>query len=209
MSFSDHKITQFTHRISELADQPNMPADELKARFDACPEQLRVSLNAVCDEAAALDTRVGNILTQTFEGTIDKNMLSPELAAELDAKSVETSVTERLEAETAARESADSELSTRLTSQISSVNASINTRARVAAGSYTGDTTLPRTIYMPFSPKVVIVAPQGGGYMRMVLQGDTCYHGGGDVMRLSGSTLTLLDDAVNDNSAKHFWLALA
>ena len=47
MSFSDHKITQFTHRISELADQPNMPADELKARFDSSPEELRQSVNGI------------------------------------------------------------------------------------------------------------------------------------------------------------------
>ena len=33
MSFSDHKITQFTHKIADLPDQPNMPADELKKRM--------------------------------------------------------------------------------------------------------------------------------------------------------------------------------
>ena len=42
MSFSDHKITAFTHRIADLPDQPNLPADELKARFDSSPEELRV-----------------------------------------------------------------------------------------------------------------------------------------------------------------------
>lgn len=61
-----------------------MPPDEIKVRFDVCPEQLRVSLNAVCDEAAALAPHIDGILTQTFEGTIDKSMLLPELAAEID-----------------------------------------------------------------------------------------------------------------------------
>ena len=42
MSFTDHKITQFVHRIVDLPDQgPNLPADELKARFDSSPEELR------------------------------------------------------------------------------------------------------------------------------------------------------------------------
>ena len=72
MSFSDHKITQFTHRISELADQPNLPADELKARFDSSPEELRQGLNAVCDDAQTLSNKVDNIITQTFEGVVDK-----------------------------------------------------------------------------------------------------------------------------------------
>ena len=207
MAFTDHKITAFPHKTSDLADQPNLPPDELKARFDACPEELRQAVNAICDDAARLDTRVSGIVAETFGDAIPKSMLSDELAAQIDAAAVETSVAERLADEAAARQSADTSLSNQLSSQISSVNAAINTRARVAAGSYTGNTTLPRTLSMPFSPTAMIVAPQGGGYMRMVLQGDTCYHGGGDVMRLSGSTLTLLDDAVNDNGAKHFWLA--
>ena len=34
MSFSDHKITAFQHKITDLPDQPSLPANELKARFD-------------------------------------------------------------------------------------------------------------------------------------------------------------------------------
>ena len=71
MSFSDHKITQFTHRISELADQPSLPADELKARFDSSPEELRVAHNAVCDDADRLEARVEGIVAETFGDAID------------------------------------------------------------------------------------------------------------------------------------------
>ena len=95
MSFSDHKITQFTHRISELADQPNLPADELKARFDSSPEELRESVNGICDDAARLEARVEGIVVETFGDTIDKSMLSTELAAELDAKAEEAEVLKR------------------------------------------------------------------------------------------------------------------
>ena len=46
MSFSDHKIQTFTHKISDLPDQPNMQPEELKAHFDSSPEELRQALNA-------------------------------------------------------------------------------------------------------------------------------------------------------------------
>ena len=84
MSFTDHKITQFQHRIADLPDEPQIPAADLKSRFDACPEELRQSLNAVCDDAARLEARVEGIVVDTFGDTIDKEMLSDELAAELD-----------------------------------------------------------------------------------------------------------------------------
>ena len=81
MSFTDHKITQFAHRVADLPDEPQIPAAELKSRFDACPEELRQSLNAVCDDAARLEARVEGIIVDTFGDTIDKEMLSDELAA--------------------------------------------------------------------------------------------------------------------------------
>ena len=85
MSFSDHKITAFTHRIADLPDQPNLPADELKARFDSSPEELRAAHNAVCDDADRLEARVAGIVAATFGDSIDKSMLSDELQDELDA----------------------------------------------------------------------------------------------------------------------------
>ena len=90
MSFSDHKITQFTHKIADLPDQSNMPADELKTRFDSSPEELRQSVNGICDDADRLEERVSGIIAETFGDTIDKSMLSTELAAELDAKVVKS-----------------------------------------------------------------------------------------------------------------------
>ena len=64
MSFTDYKITQFTHKIADLPDQPNLPADELKARFDSSPEELRQSVNAICDEGDTLAARVDQHGTQ-------------------------------------------------------------------------------------------------------------------------------------------------
>ena len=157
MSFSDHKITQFTHRISELADQPNMPADELKARFDSSPEELRQSVNGICDDAAELKGRVDSIITQTFEGTIDKSMLSTELAAELDAKAVESSVASRITAEQTARENADTSLNTRVTT----LETEMPQKCEVYIGTYTGNGAASQLITLGYKPALVLVLESG------------------------------------------------
>ena len=87
MAFSDHKIAAFAHKITDLPDQPNLPADELKARFDSSPEELRQAHNALCDDADRLDDRVSGIIAETFGDTISKSMLSDELAASVAWKS--------------------------------------------------------------------------------------------------------------------------
>ncbi len=100
MSFSDHKITEFIHRVGDLPDQPTLSPQELKQRFDSSPEELRKAVNSICDEGERLSARVEGIVMDTFGDTIDREMLSHELAAELDGKAEQTA----LAAETAARE---------------------------------------------------------------------------------------------------------
>ena len=158
MSFTDHKITQFQHKIADLPDEPQIPADELKSRFDACPEELRVAHNAVCDDAARLEARVEGIVVDTFGDTIDKEMLSDELAAELDAKATQTA----LSAEAAARESADDALE----SSISSMQTSLAAKCEVYFGTYTGNGAATRDIDIGFTPQAVLLAEDSGA-MRM------------------------------------------
>ena len=160
MSFSDHKITAFTHKIADLPDQPNLPADELKARFDSSPEELRKSLNAVCDDADSLENRVDSIITQTFEGVVDKSMLAESLAAELDAKATQTA----LSAEQTAREDADSSLSSRLSAAESSITThtgQIAQKCQIYFGTYTGNGAASRTVSLGFRPKAVFVLSEG------------------------------------------------
>ena len=170
MSFSDHKITAFTHRIADLPDQPNLPADELKARFDSSPEQLRVSLNAVCDEADRLDGRVDGIIAGAFGDSIDKSMLSNELAAELDAKAEQTALTS--EAQT--RETAVSALDTR----VAALENAVPQKSEMYFGTYTGTGSYPRTLSIGFTPKAVIIGHKDGliadetaVYSTLMLQG--------------------------------------
>ena len=167
MSFTDHKITSFQHRIADLPDEPQLPAAELKSRFDACPEELRQSLNAVCDDAARLEARVEGIVVDTFGDTIDKEMLSDELAAELDAKATQTALAEvsaDVSAESTARASADAALDTRVTA----LETALPEKAEVYAGQYTGNGSASRSFNLGFQPRAVILCGWGGGEVTVI-----------------------------------------
>ena len=155
MSFTDHKITQFQHKIADLPDEPQIPAAELKSRFDACPEELRQSLNAVCDDAARLEARVEGIVVDTFGDTIDKEMLSDELAAELDGKATQSA----LASEAAARESADSALQATL---LQRCEVYIGTYVGLSEENNSGTVNVPQTITLGFRPKAVLIFTQSG-----------------------------------------------
>ena len=164
MAFSDHKIAAFTYKITDLPDQPNLPADELKARFDSSPEELRQAVNGICDDAITLSGKVDSILAETFDGVVEKSMLSEALADEIDAKAeaadltAETTARESADsAEAVARQSADSALSTR----VSSLESAVPQKARVVYGTYTGNGTENRLINVGFRPRLVIVGQSG------------------------------------------------
>ena len=160
MSFTDHKITQFVHRIVDLPDQPNLPADELKARFDSSPEELRQAVNGICDDAATLSGKVDSILAETFDGVVEKSMLSEALAEELDAKATQTA----LAAEVDTLEAADSALGSRLSaaeSTITTHTSQIAQKCQVYVGTYTGTGVSSRTINIGFTPKAVLIIAGG------------------------------------------------
>ena len=207
MSFSDHKITQFTHRISELADQPNMPADELKARFDSSPEELRESVNGICDDAARLEARVEGIVVETFGDTIDKSMLSNELAAELDAKAVESSVASRITAEQTARESADDDLQDQLDEHAEA----IAEKVEIYIGTYTGTgENATQRITLPVTPKAVLVSPNGNSYARLVLPGYySSQPDGYDTAHLENNVLVLYRELNKSNGEVNFYMVFA
>ena len=205
MSFFDHKITQFIHRITDLPDQPNLPADELKARFDSSPEELRVAHNAVCDDAEALESKVDSIITETFDGVIDKSMLSTELAAELDAKAVESSVASRITAEQTAREGADASLNNR----VITLETELPQKVEIYVGTYsgTGDSNTQR-ITLPFTPKAVLVSPNSNSKARLILpnnkaQQDNTYFTG----HLEGNVLVVYGSLNITNNWPHNYIA--
>ena len=166
MSFSDHKITAFQHKITDLPDQPSLPANELKARFDSSPEELRQAVNGICDEASRLEARVEGIVVDTFGDTIDREMLSEELAAELDAKATQVG----LAAEQQAREA--------LSGRVSALENAVPQKSEMYFGTYTGTGSYPRTLSIGFTPKAVIIGHKDGliadetaVYSTLMLQG--------------------------------------
>ncbi len=166
MSFSDHKITAFQHKITDLPDQPSLPANELKARFDSSPEELRQAVNGICDEASRLEARVEGIVVDTFGDTIDREMLSEELAAELDAKATQVG----LAAEQQAREA--------LSGRVSALENAVPQKSEMYFGTYTGTGSYPRTLSIGFTSKAVIIGHKDGliadetaVYSTLMLQG--------------------------------------
>ena len=205
MAFTDHKIDAFTHKISDLADQPNLPPDELKARFDSSPEELRQAVNAICDDAARLDTRVSGIITGTFTDAVTESMLSEELQDKLGAKADQTAVTQQIASESSTRESADDALSSR----IDTLDTNVSARCKIYTGHFNGDGQANRVIYLPASPKALILSPPNFLPIHIVLQGESAKQDDGSfVVQLVGSKLTLMSTGVNQSGKYYRYILL-
>ena len=214
MSFSDHKITQFTHKITDLPDQPNLPADELKARFDSSPEELRQAHNALCDDADRLDDRVSGIIAETFGDAIPKSMLADELQDEIDAKATQTALAAEVNtleaadsAEAAARTAADDDLQ----DQIDAHTETLAEKVEIYLGTYTGtgenDT---QNITLPVTPKAVLLSPNGDSYARLVLpNGRASQADGRNTAHLDGNVLSVYREMNLANGKTHFYMLFA
>ncbi len=143
--FTERKISAFQNRISDLPDIPTLTASELKARFDACPEELREALNGVCDDGKVLENRMDEYRAQTFTGEITRAMLSSAVKSELDSKADEESMQTAFKNESDARQSGDSALETKVAA-----------KCEIYTGSYTGNGS-SKTISLGFRPKAVLV----------------------------------------------------
>ena len=176
MSFSDHKIVGFTHKISDLPDQPNMQPEELKAHFDSSPEELRQALNALCDALAAqtaaadigfaqtagvpettVQEAIENVQSQVTEaiiGSIPSGSITGDKLAQ-DVRDRLTNIENSVTSEAGTRASADSSMQ----SQISALS---TTKCEVYCGFYTGDGTENRTISLSKTPRAVLVMTNSG-----------------------------------------------
>lgn len=149
MGFTEHKITAFTHRISDLPDQPTLSPEELKARFDSSPEELRAAHNAVCDEGEALAARIDAYRAQTFTGEITRDMLAPAVREELSGK-----------AEAAANDAAHEAFSEQIAQ-----------KCELYIGSYIGDGEVSQFIDLGFTPKALFVGFPASDTRGFVTQG--------------------------------------
>ncbi|NCB28303.1 MAG: hypothetical protein EOM63_00885 [Clostridia bacterium] len=155
--FTDHKIEKFTKTVGGLPDQPNIEPQALKNWFDAAPEELRQSLNGVCEDGAALESRVNGIIERTFAGNVSESMLDDALAGKLNGKAEGSALT----AEQSARESADAALdgrTTALESKMDTVQTALAAKCEVVFGTYKGmGTTTTQTISLGFYPLAVLI----------------------------------------------------
>lgn len=189
MSFSDHKIEAFTHKISDLPDQPNMQPEELKAHFDSSPEELRQALNALCDALAAqtaaadigfaqtagvpettVQEAIENVQSQVTEaiiGSIPSGSITGDKLAQ-DVRDRLTNIENSVTSEAGTRASADSSMQ----SQISALS---TTKCEVYCGFYTGDGTENRTISLSKTPRAVLVMTNGA---KMYMSNSNATYGG-------------------------------
>ncbi|MDR3766406.1 MAG: hypothetical protein Q3Y08_05150, partial [Butyricicoccus sp.] len=144
--FTERKITAFQNRISDLPDTPMLTATELKARFDACPEELRQALNGVCDDSKVLEDRIDAYRAQTFTGEITREMLSSAVQTELDGKASQAALD--------AAETDNIAAHTEFQSQIMS-------KCEVVIGSFTpANAEEEDVITLGFQPRMVILCPR-------------------------------------------------
>lgn len=127
--FTDHKIEAFTRTISSLPDEPQISAQEMKACFDSSPEQLRKSLNAVCDDANKLEGRVDSIIQGSFDSAIKEEMIDPAYRATLATQSDVTDLTQLVS----------------------------DTKCEIVTGYYIGNGAMPREFNLGFKPRAVVI----------------------------------------------------
>ena len=169
MSLSDQKLTGFSKKITQLADQPNMQPQELKAYFDSSPEELRQVHNGLCDALCASDAAAGlgfartaGVPADTVQAAVEnvQQQVRDAVVGNIPSGSVDgdklaQDVRDRF---TAIESAAATEVSTR-TSGDSNLQTQINTlntkKCEVFIGTYVGDGAATHTIELGFRPHAV------------------------------------------------------
>ena len=183
MSFSDHKIVGFTHKISDLPDQPNMQPEELKAHFDSSPEELRQALNALCDALAAqtaaadigfaqtagvpettVQEAIENVQSQVTEaiiGSIPSGSITGDKLAQ-DVRDRFSAIESAAASEASTRASADSSLQSQIDTHTGQISNLSSEKCEIYCGTYTGNGAESQYISLGFAPKAVISANNRG-----------------------------------------------
>ena len=179
MSLSDQKLTGFSKKITQLADQPNMQPQELKAYFDSSPEELRQAHNGLCDALCASDAAAGlgfarsaGVPADTVQAAVEnvQQQVRDAVVGNIPSGSVDgdklaQDVRDRFAAiesaaanEASARASADSQMQSLLSTHTTQIAA----KCEVYIGTYTGDGREERTISLGFTPKAVLLFNEHG-----------------------------------------------
>ena len=187
MGFAENKQQEFTKKIRDLPDQPNIQPHELKEYFDSSPEELRQSHNGLCDALTAktaasalgfsrtagvpadtVQTAVENVqqqLNAAVMGNIPSGSVTGDKLAQ-DVRDRLTAIESAAAAETSTRAGADrSEAETRANADVNLQN-QINTlsaaKCEAYIGTYMGDDQESQFVHLGFTPKAVLVFNNSG-----------------------------------------------
>ena len=148
----DFTLTTFAEPITDLADEPQLPADEMKRRLQAPADELRQAHNALAQT-------VHGITEATYPDTVTEAMLTNELAAKINGK-------------------ADADDVTALDDRLDTVETALPTKCEVYAGQYVGNSDESQTIDLGFQPKAVLVTDTAGTMHYEHTAGNHTYTGG-------------------------------
>ena len=186
MDFAANKLNDFTQKIIDLRDQPNMQPDDLKAYFDSSPEEVRQAYNGLCDTLGSAEAasgigfqRTAAVPADTVQAAVEnvQSQLDAAVMGNIPSGSVDsdklaqdvrdhfTTIETAAKSEANTRASADQNLQNQInthTSQIASLNAA---KCEIYTGTYVGNTEYPNSgtqqITLGFRPKAVLVMQDG------------------------------------------------
>ena len=138
----NYTIPAFAEPITDLPDTPSLTAAELKRRFQAPADEVRLAHNALAE-------CVEGITSATYPDTVTEDMLTDALADKINGKADETSVTARFSAETAARAALQTEL-----------EAQIAQKCEIYCGTFT-TTEYTTTVEIGFRAAAILIFTYG------------------------------------------------
>ena len=174
MGFAENKQQEFTKKIRNLPDQPNMQPHELKEYFDSSPEELRQSHNGLCDALTAktaasalgfsrtagvpadtVQTAVENV-QQQLNAAVMGNIPSGSVTGDKLAQDVRDRLT-AIESAAAAEASTRANGDTALGGRMNAAEAALARKCEIQLGSYAGD-GMTQTINLGYQPLAVLVS---------------------------------------------------
>lgn len=182
MDFAGNKLNDFTHKIIDLRDQPNMQPDDLKAYFDSSPEEVRQAYNGLCDTLGSAEAASGigfqrtaavpadtvQAAVENVQSQLDAAVMGNIPSGSVDGDKLAQDVRDRFAkiestaaSEASTRASADQNLQNQInthTSQIASLNAA---KCEIYTGTYIGNGAATRDIVLGFRPKAVFIMQDG------------------------------------------------
>lgn len=189
----DTKLVKFTNRVADLPDEPVMSAAELKACFDACPEELRIKHNDLISNLFAADAagEIGFARTTAVPAdtvhdavtNVQKQLQHVAMGAVPNASIEREKLSESLNA---ALDHTLSSIDT-LGQTTQNLQNQVSVKTEIVIGTYSADNADTKEILLGFEPKAIIVNDGKGRF----LYSDVNYVGGMAILGGETPALTI------------------